>query len=244
VINTRFLNDVDVAGLCPNTTRLSDPECHRKFRAENMWGENVSDPHAHASDSPAIAVSQADSIANRLLKLVNHLATTSPYQAEGWGRFQDTTSFRDTYGTYDLVWPLVAIGGHSQGAGIALYAGKFYALLGISMFAGPQDSWKDSRVYVANWIAEGGFVTSMADIFGFGNDRDVLFSRQKAAWAALGLPGTMTSIGVGYPYGHSRRLKTTSPSVLCAHSAVAEDTCTPGNPPTYATVWKYMYDGG
>jgi hypothetical protein len=54
----------------------------------------------------------------------------------------------------------------------------------------------------------------------------------------------VTSVGVGYPYAGSRRLKTTSLSVLCAHSSVVEDTCTPGNPPAYAPVWNYMFDGG
>lgn len=244
VINMRFVNDVAVANLCPNTTRLSDPECHRKFRAENMWGENVPDPYGHAYDSTAISVGQADSIANRLLKLVNYLATTEPYEGQDWGQFRDTASFNATYGTYDLVWALVAIGGHSQGAGIGLYAGKFYGLMGVSMFAGPQDSWNDRRVYIANWITQGGFLTATTSMFGFGNDRDALYPRQTAAWAALNLPGAITSVTVGYPYGHSHRLKTTSYSALCAHSSAAEDACTPGNPPTYAPVWNYMYDGG
>jgi hypothetical protein len=117
-------------------------------------------------------VSQSESIANRLLKLVNYLASTTPYQNQGWGRFRDTTSFNGRYGTYDLVWSLVIIGGHSQGSGAALYAGKFYDLLGISMLAGPQDSWDDGGVYVARWITEGGFVTPPAEIFAFGNDKD------------------------------------------------------------------------
>lgn len=47
---------------------------------------------------------------NRLLKLFDYLAKTSPYSGQGWSQFQNTNSYNSTYGAYNLNWGDVRVG--------------------------------------------------------------------------------------------------------------------------------------
>ena len=159
VINLRHVNGTSIENSC-DSSYPGDQECHRRFRAESAWGENVADPNGFAYNSTELSINLSDSITNRLLKLVNYLSTTSPYSTQGWSQFRNTSSFNTTYNTYNPVWSLTAMGGHSQGSGASLYAAKFYDLLRVAMLAGPQDSWDvQGQIFIAPWVTEGGFVT-------------------------------------------------------------------------------------
>lgn len=244
VIILRYKNDTQTSGLC---NRDNDPDCFRKYRHEVTYGEGVTAPDNSSYDSPHVSVDQANSAMNRLLKLVDYLANTSPYSSQGWDQFQDTGSYNSTYGAYNLVWDDVAAAGHSQGSGVALYLGKALSLGTIAMMSGPQDT---KSGVTANWISEGGFTTSVNSIFGFTHTKESMYNDQVQAWDDLGLPGALTSVdGANPPYGNSHRLTTTAkPLSGCPifgyyHNATVVDNCTPGNPPTFIPVWRHMADG-
>lgn len=246
VIVLTYRNDTAAFGLCDGE-RLSDPDCFRKFRHEVTFGAGVADPAGTARASDKVAVTRDDSAMNRLLHAVNWLAVNRV--GEGWSQFQDPAAWNATYSQYNLVWPSTSVGGHSQGSGVALYLGKFFALDGVAVISGPQDGWSEGGAfYSPNWIAEGGFQTLLGDIkaFNHATEEAGLTAMQAANWTSLGLPGALVdSDAESPPYGGSSRLQTSLAPAGCApapfHSSTATDACTPGNPPAHRPVWLYQF---
>ncbi|MCZ7630635.1 MAG: hypothetical protein M5U19_17075 [Microthrixaceae bacterium] len=131
VIVLRYSAALGTLGACPDSVSSSFPDCHRAFRSETVFGAGVQDPSGDAFDHPGAQVPAADSLVNRLLKLIERMKVIAP--SAGWGQFQDATSgvcnnMNTTYGACELKWSKVALIGHSQGAGVALYMSKFFPL--------------------------------------------------------------------------------------------------------------------
>jgi hypothetical protein len=99
--------------------KSEDPEAFNKFRQEVVFGTPASD---------SVQVDSSNSIYNRVVHLVRHLATAHP--EEGWGHYLQSDGLR---------WSDVIIAGHSQGAGAAAYLAHFYPCDRVIMLAGPQD---------------------------------------------------------------------------------------------------------
>lgn len=246
VINLRYKNGTAANGLCDGL-RLSDPDCFRKYRNEVVFGAGVANPDGFAYDSDKVDVNKANSGANRLLQVVDYLHDN--YSSQGWGQFQSTT-WNATYSQWNPTWSTLTTGGHSQGGGVALYLGKFYALDGTAMFSSPQDGWNEGGTnYVPNWISEGGFDVPLADVYGFDHETEEsnMTAQQTANWASLGLQGPITDTDVNSPpYGGSNQLQT-SAAPACPlsptkyHGSTATDNCTPGAPPTHQPVWLHAY---
>lgn len=209
VINLRYVADKPIFGACPEDSLDRDPDCYRRFRSETLFGQAVTDPAGKSYDFPATEITRANSAMNRLATLMAYLVTKDTTRAQGWDRFVAVDvkaacadlKFKATYGLCGLDWSRVTAGGHSQGAGVALYLGKFYRLGGVVMLSGPQDAyspakagWKLEAALMATkaapWISEGGFATPVDRIYGFANLYDGLFPRQLVAWQSLGVPGT------------------------------------------------------
>lgn len=96
-----------------------DSACFDRYREAIVTGAGVSDK---------ISVDQADSILNRLQKLLVYLVKNDP--TGGWGEFVAD-------GKPD--WSRIVVGGHSQGSGHAAYIGKLFRVDRVLMFSGPQD---------------------------------------------------------------------------------------------------------
>ena len=118
VISIDYPNNV-VSTTCSNST---DSSCFDDFRQEINFGTPV---------SAVVQVDSANSIVNRLSKLLVYLAKQDP--AGGWAAFLKGNQPR---------WDKIVIAGHSQGAGHAAYLGKCFKLAGVLMFSGPQDYLK------------------------------------------------------------------------------------------------------
>lgn len=82
--------------------------------------------------SEKIQVSPANSILNRLQKLLIYLAKNDP--TGSWGEFVHK-------GQPD--WSRIIVAGHSQGSGHAAYIGKLFRVNRVLMFSGPQDYMDD-----------------------------------------------------------------------------------------------------
>lgn len=235
VISLRYSSDTGTSAACPSAA--FGAECHRTFRAETVFGAGVPDPTGAAYDNPAVSVSGANSVVNRLLKLVAHLSATSG--AEGWGSFlQSTGGVCDVedpvYGACDLDWSKVVLVGHSLGAGVALYLAKFHDVARLALLSGPYDQYRDGpQIVVAPWITEGGFATPAADMAGLIHTGDPNLSGVVATWNQLSLPGPVRSVDAASPpYDGSQQL-TTSVTPQCAldpngpHNSTAVDSCVP-----------------
>jgi len=100
-----------------------DIACFDNYREAIVTGAPVSE---------RISVSRANSILNRLQKLLVYLA--KQYPDGGWGEFVDDGQ---------PVWNRIVVAGHSQGSGHAAYIAKMYKVDKVLMFSGPQDYLTD-----------------------------------------------------------------------------------------------------
>ncbi len=253
VINLRYIGVSGTAVACPQSAALSDPDCHRRFRAETVFGENVADPNGNAYDVSSVSINLKNSVMNRLLQVVNYLSTSYPTQ--GWNNFQQRSggacsSVNLTYGTCDLDWSKIIVMGHSLGSGVALYLSKIFDVRRVGMISGPFDGYNDgTAVTVAPWISEGGFATASSAMLGLQHATEPNAVATQAAWDLLGLTGPVTSVDTSPPnYGGSHEL-TTSLTPACLtdpaqrHNSTAQDLCTPGSPPQLSPAWIVLAGG-
>jgi hypothetical protein len=250
VVNLR-IPGTSTAGACPYEVV---PDCHRVFRGETTFGENVADPASNGYDHPAITVDNGNSVMNRLLALLDYLNAT--YPTAGWAQYQvrdgsgACTSTNTTYDACNPVWSKIVLMGHSLGAGEALYLSKFYSVDRVGMLAGPYDEYVDYEaappaVTVAPWITEGGFATPASKMYGLVHQEEGNYIGVQTAWDALGMAGPpFLSDYQTPPYSGSHQL-TTDLTPLCTgstqkHLAVAVDLCTPGDIPFLYQPWLWL----
>lgn len=248
VIVLRYSAAIGTQQACPDANAATDPDCFRVFRSETVFGAGVTDPLGQAYDHPLANVSRANSVMNRLLKLVEYLRTIAP--AAGWGQFQQSTGgtcdvVNAEYGACDLNWSNVVPVGHSQGAGVALYLSKFLPLNKVVMLSGSYDAYDlgSNNYTVAPWITEGGFATATADVGMLSHTSDYGLGRIRAVANAVGVTGTEVQTSVGPPFSGSKRLITSVPSTCPwdsapGHNSTAVDLCVPDL--AYNNAWNYL----
>ena len=174
-----------VASLC--ATDGSEPDCSEQVREERVYGVDT---------SPKVSVSPANSVVNRLVKLLQYLR---------WTRFLEGSQPR---------WDRIVIAGHSQGGGHAALIAHDHEVARVVFLAAPAD-WSAGT---APWLLEP-HATPIDRYYGFVHvDDSPVFALN---WAALGLLGPLTSVDVSSPpYGGSHRLVTDAP-VANPHASVA-----------------------
>lgn len=120
--------------------RDPDPTCAGRFRARRVFGESVTDD---------IDDTAPETVVSRLVAALNYLASHFP--REGW------QSYLAPDGTPQ--WSRIVVSGHSQGAGIAAFIAKRYAVARVALFSSPWDYYHaelagaDQRV-VAPWLSQ------------------------------------------------------------------------------------------
>src|SRR6266849_6682695 len=109
----------------PACARDPDPACSANFRQRRLFGDPTP---SSADDQPA------ESIVNRLTKLLQYLERSHP--DEGWGSYLAN-------GVPD--WQRIAVAGHSQGAGMAAFLAKRTPVARVVLLSGPVDFVWPSR---------------------------------------------------------------------------------------------------
>ncbi len=127
-----------------------DDACFDHYREAIVTGAPVSEK---------IKVDPANSILNRLQKLLVYLVNHDP--DGGWGEFVDGGQ---------PVWNHIVVAGHSQGSGHAAYIGKMFKVDEVLMFSGPQD-YLDDLDKPAPWLARPS-ATPPSRFFAFLNEND------------------------------------------------------------------------
>ena len=105
----------------------SEGECGGDFQIDNCAGNIRREKILGGNLSPIAVTPVADSIEHRLIRLVEYLETKNfelPINAIRYNRIN---------------WPRMFLGGHSQGAGQALYIGKYFGAKHVCMLAGSYD---------------------------------------------------------------------------------------------------------
>ena len=193
VLGLEYVNATDKPGgaisdLCADA---SDPSCAARVRQERVYGDDA---------SPLVDVSRANAIVNRVEKALAYLDREVP--GEAWGKFLDQGR---------IVWSKVAVGGHSQGAGMAAFIAKRHEVARVCLFS----IWDDSNQVThgpAPWLLEQS-ATPANRYFALLHARESMARGSLEACKALGLvkfgaPVTMAADGT-WPKGGGHVLTAT-----------------------------------
>mgnify|MGYP000448051374 CR=1 FL=1 len=211
--------------------REVDIDCFEKFRMEIITGEDR---------SSLISVNRANSIENRLLKLVIYLKSKAP--GDGWENFVNSKG--------ELRWENLVLTGQSQGGGHAPLMAKFNKVARVIMYSSPKD-YDVQRGRPAAWYTNG--KTPIDRFFSFNHMQDKQGCDYKPQLEILwtlgsykfGEPADVDKVRP--PFGNSRILVTNYPGTSItsaeAHTMIMGDARTPmgadGNP-LFKPVWIYM----
>lgn len=238
-VGVNYPNQTAMGTLCQSSP---DADCYWTARNEVVIGGG--NPVSGQS-----AVTKADSIVNRLNKLLVWLNTN--HATEGWGQFLLANDTVD--------WSKVVLAGHSQGGGHVGVLAKTVALSRAVYFSSPDD-WNASTDTPANWTVTRPNVTPSNQQYGFGSDSDSLVPNAHAFahWDRLGLykpaSGPVLVDGSNSPFSDSHQLRTSQPynpastaptPGLRNHGITVVDTSTPldgTGKPLFDTngVWAYL----
>ena len=224
VIGLMYVNSGGIAQVCP-----TDPDpatCYENARQEVVDG---------IDRSPIVDVNVANSIDNRLTKLLEYLA--AQYPEEDRSRF---------LAHHKPKWSQIAISGHSGGGGFAAMIAKHRVVARVVLFAAVTDSVGTQSV---PWVAT--HLTPSDRYYGLAHDRDSFFRPIRASWDSLGMAALGPAVAPETsepPYGFSHMLVT---DVLPhggfvgnnARGSVSNDANTPLNPdgtPVFRDAWRYL----
>lgn len=261
VINLRYVNNRVVG-----TTCLGDDACFTRFHGETLFGQGQAyAPGAPAYDASAIDTDKTNSIVNRLVGVLDFLASQSqsarhPAPDGYWEQFliaDDQSPYvgMATGNAYPN-WQKIIIAGHSQGAGHAaflpLHLPAGVAMHRVVMFSGPNDHVDENS---ATWVNSTS-ATPPDRFWGLRNAHEGIFGEfTDMNWAHLGAAGsggvggtgsdsgTRIGAGGGDPSG-AHRLVITVPhdaQALTNHNSTALDSA---HTDAVKSAWRYLFTGG
>jgi hypothetical protein len=140
------------------------PNCAIDIRMELLDGRG---------ESTVVDVDRANSIENRLNKLLEYLAASPEHAGEGWAQFLDTSGPEPA-----PKWSQIVIAGSSLGAGEAAIIASQHVVHRVALLHG----WTDAK---HGWVALG--ATPANRYFALIHARDTFFARTCYAYLALGL---------------------------------------------------------
>ena len=194
-----------ITTVCRNS---QDPHCFDTFREEIMFGRDV---------NPFVHVDTANSIANRIRRLLSYLIVRDARWAAFWQGD-------------DVAWNKVTLVGHSQGAGHVAYLAKRFEVARVIMLAGPQDAYSPTQE--AAWLDARG-MTPGARFFALLHQQDVFGSSMQLLCFAK-LSGTSPVV-----IAHPEEIRTRASHVVVSIWPSANphtDVMTP----LYRNVWEYF----
>ena len=229
-INLTYPNDEPVNGLCGGTN--TDLDCYGNVRLEIKDGTNR---------SALVNVNRANSIENRLIKLLIYLHNQVPN--DNWSQFLINNS--------EINWSKLIVSGHSQGGGHAGIIGRYHSVVRVVMFSAMDFS--GIRNSPANWIAlpeTTPNASTASKFWGFSHQRDesVNFTQLSTrVWPAYGMPPFGKIINVDSsnpPYDNTHSLTT---NIECSnfHGCVVVDArlVYKNGIPVFKPVWEYLLSG-
>jgi len=226
VIGLSYPNNPGLVSFCGPS---ADPNtCYETTRIEVITGEPVSD---------FVTISVANSIDNRLAKLLQWLAANRP--GEGWQSFLSQGAPK---------WRHIVVAGHSQGAGHAVMIAKLRLVSRVVMLSGVTDAINGAA---AAWVEV--VATPPDRFFGLVHLQDNQFRPGVLSnWTALGMDVFGPAVAPDAsspPYEGTHRLITDilpsngSYVAPAPHGSTGVDLFTPIDAegrPLLAPVWRYL----
>ena len=202
----------------------SDPAAFEKFRMAIIAG----------GSSRHITVSRADSIENRLLKLLLYLQQNRP--AEEWGQFLTSEG--------GIRWEAFVLAGQSQGGGHAALLAMQHPVARVVCFGSPKDySLASGRP--AAWLSAKS-ATPATRFFALNHQQDsqgCTPAQQLENLRALKLDALGGPVNVDKetpPYRHSHILTTNYPGGKLTSKEAHTTGISPRNEAVFGKVWAYM----
>jgi hypothetical protein len=217
--------------------RDSDPKTFSEFRKAIIEGGHATYQNGHKE----ITIERADSVENRLIKLLQHLQETRA--KEEWSQFLTSDGA--------IRWEAIAVGGHSQGGGHAAYIGVHHSVERVLCFGAPKD-YNLKLKTPAPWYHDKR-ATPADRFFAFNHHQDgnscppedMLLNMKALGMDAFGAPAEVDHDQP--PYHHARILYTSYPVVTTTGPNAAEGILTAHVTPIqtkladrWKDVWTYM----
>jgi len=224
VIGLMYPNEVNILSPCAGSP---DPDCAANIRLELLDG---------VDRSSALSINHANSIDNRLTKLLLYL--DSHFPSERWSRFLED-------GRPD--WSQILVSGHSYGAGQAAFIGTVRKVSRVAMISGPAPE------EAAAWVSIGR--TPAAKYFALYHQHETWTSVITANVTALDLDrfGSPVAPELSEPPYRGTHLLATDlaprggTDLATAHLSTAVDPFTPLAPdgtPLLRAAWRYLLGEG
>jgi hypothetical protein len=221
VISLSYPNETAVMTDCGREP--AEPDCYAAWRLEKIDG---------IDRSAKIHVTPANSINNRLLKLLQYLAGQNP--ADGWDSYLEGNAVK---------WNNIIVSGQSQGGGQAAMLSKIHLVARVAMFGSVTDAVGSRSGSPPGWLSTPG-ATPPEKYFGFAHQSDNFWPAIQNGWIVLGLDpfGPVVNVdGKSPPFGRTHRLTTNVACVNpkaanCAHGTVVA----PKLSSQFMPVWEYM----
>lgn len=132
VISLDYNDEPATNVFCP---RRPDPNCTEKFRRMRIYGDGTLNPR--------IDNTPAESIINRLVKLLKYLDRQDPQGK--WGGYLKNGAPN---------WERIALAGQSQGAGMAAFIAQRHQVARVILFSSPWDfTRKGNTRQLASWLS-------------------------------------------------------------------------------------------
>ncbi len=201
--------------VCP---RNPDPECNAHFRQKRIFGDDV---------TSVIDDTRAESIVNRLTKLLDYLSEHDPSQ--GWNTYLLPDGSPN--------WARIAVGGHSQGAGMAAFIAKKELVYRVVLFSSPWDF--QGREQLSAWLSEPS-ATPMDRWYAAYHTHEPMAPLIQRAYAALGIPKSQIR---AFDLEPNLNYSASVPGLQIYHVSTVGDFTTPldshGNP-AYLSDWLFL----
>jgi hypothetical protein len=186
-----------------------------------------------------VQVSPANSIKNRLVKLLQYLDKN--YPSDGWKSFLTSDG-------KDLEWSKIGVGGHSQGGGMAAIIAKNYEVARVVMFSGAGDQVRGGKP--AAWLSEPS-KTPVERYFGIVHTKESGYANILEGYTTVGLdkfgsPVETSKVNSPFNNSHILAVSLTPDSGKSlgdrSHGSTASDAVVPKKPDgttAYKTEWVY-----
>jgi len=233
VIGLMYVDQFSLSGLC-----TSDPDPNACF--ENAHFEIVYGSDVQPGPSAVVNVNVANSIVNRLTKLLQYLDLV--YPTEGWKQFLADGKPN---------WSQIALSGISQGAGNSAMIAKSHVVPRVVLISGVTDALPMGTLPcqgAENWLST--HVTQSDRYWGLVHDQEPGYLHICANWDSLGMSafGPLVQVETSAPPYRGTHtlftdLKPQRGGYKAAHPSTLIDFYTPLFPdktPELADAWRYM----
>ena len=206
----------------PTCHRNPDPTCASRFRARRAFAEPVTTDNDDPPNETVVA---------RLAATLRYL--DARYPGERWGSYLDATG--------QPIWQRIVVAGHSQGAGIAAFIAKRFAVARVVLLSSPWDHYHaivdgQDRSVLSPWLRQQS-ATPPDRWYGLFHASEPNARRILLAFQALRVPPS-----------HIRVLKLPARSAAkdnsAFHGSVSSDYTTPLDAkgiPAYRDDWRFVF---